>query len=239
MKNYAPENASFLLPFQFDPEKLNKDLSTCESFEFLANYVPRNYAGQKYLLPLRSIDGRMDFPVAAPNASEHYRNTPALEQCPYFQEVIDTFECPKEAVRLMRLPAGERVNPHTDHECGYEDGVFRVHIPILTNDDVIFTLNDQPIRMKPGEAWYTNVNLVHSVVNGGTTDRINLVIDGIRNGWSDALFKSLGYNFEQEHEVVNALSKETMQEVIAHLQQLNTPGAEAAIEDLKKRLNTP
>lgn len=37
--------------------------------------------------------------------------------------------------------------------------------------------------MKPGELWYLNVNRYHSVTNGGSTDRIHLVIDCIVNDW--------------------------------------------------------
>ena len=44
------------------------------------------------------------------------------------------------------------------------------------------------MNMQPGEAWYLNFNLPHSVANRGTTDRIHLVIDCVMNPWLDAFF---------------------------------------------------
>jgi hypothetical protein len=161
----------------------------------LKNYVPANYDGKDYILPLRSIEGRIDFPAASPFNDEQFKDTDALKQCSYFKEVIDTFKCEKEAIRLMDLPAGRSVNTHTDLNCGYEDGVFRVHVPIITNESVCFTLDNHDLYMKYGEVWYTNVNLPHSVANEGQTNRVHLVIDCKRNEWSDRLFKSLGYDF--------------------------------------------
>ena len=64
MKNYAPENAHFKLPFRFDPDRLRADLSKCRKYNFLQNYVPSNYNGHNYILPLRSVNGRMDIPTA-------------------------------------------------------------------------------------------------------------------------------------------------------------------------------
>jgi hypothetical protein len=31
--------------------------------------------------------------------------------------------------------------------------------------------------MRPGEAWWFNHRLMHSVVNNGTEDRVHLIID--------------------------------------------------------------
>ncbi len=237
MKNYASENAHFQLPFQFNVEALRKDLETCRNYNFLQNYVPQNYSGKDYLLPLRSIDGALNYPSALPGQSERFQNTEALEACPYFKEVIDAFECEKEAARLMNLPAGAVVNTHTDHELGYEDGIFRVHIPIITNDDVVFTINGVDVRMQPGEVWYTNVNLPHGVVNGGTTNRINLVFDCIRNAWTDALFEKMGFRFDLEFEKEHTYSKETIISMIGELEKQDSDTAREMIEQFKMQLN--
>lgn len=236
MKYYAPENASFLLPFQFDPSALEIDLRRCKKFDFLKNYVPANYDGDDYILPLRSVEGSLHFPAAAPNQTERYKDTAALEQCTYFKEVIDTFLCNKEAVRLMNLPAGRVINKHIDYNCGYEDGIFRVHIPIITNDDVHFILNNKRLTMRPGEACYTNVNLPHSVANKGETNRIHLVMDCIRNDWSDALFKSVGFDFYQEKEVKEQVSESTLLRIIEELEFHDLPETKPLIEQYKNHL---
>ena len=84
MKYYAPENAHFKLPFCFDPELLKADLSKCRKYNFLQNYVPANYNGSNYILPLRSVNGRVDIPSAKPSLEETYQNTQILEECKYF-----------------------------------------------------------------------------------------------------------------------------------------------------------
>lgn len=236
MKNYAPENAVFKLPFNFDTSKLKQDLDTCLNFDFLQNYIPANYNGKNYILPLRSIDGKLNAPAALPGQQNRYRDTLVLEKCSYFREISNLFLCDKEAIRLMNLPPGAYVNTHTDHDCGYEDGLFRVHIPITTNNDVHFVLNDKRIIMNSGDVWYTNVNLPHSVANKGKTNRVHLVMDCIRNDWSDDLFKSLGYNFDLEFEVKETLSPETIKLMIKELELQNTEVSKQLINTLKVQL---
>lgn len=236
MKSISTNNASFQLPFSFQPELLQIDLKKCREFKFEQNYISENYDGDNYILPLRSIDGRLKMIAALPDNLERYKNTIALEQCAYFQEVIDTFLCDKEAIRLMNLPAGAVINTHTDHKSGYEDGMFRIHIPILTNDQVYFILEDQRVFMNAGQVWYANVNLPHSVENKGETDRVHLVIDCIRNEWSDQLFKSMGYNFELEKiEKEEVLSDSTIHNIIREIELQNNPDMKQFLLDFKTK----
>lgn len=232
MKNYSPENAHFILPFKFDVNELKRDLEKCMQFDFLQHYVPTSYTGKDYILPLRSIGGKIDMPYATPNNTKGYHDTEVLAQCDYFKEVIDTFKCEKEAVRLMNLPPGAVVNTHIDYHCGYEDGFFRIHIPIVSNEDVHFTLNNETLIMRPGETWYANVNLPHGVKNGGKTNRVHMVIDGIRNDWSDEIFKSVGYDFSKEN-IEEKYSDDTTNKMIAELERQDTPGAKALLKKLK------
>ena len=54
----------------------------------------------------------------------------------------------------------------------------RIHIPIETNPDCIFTVGNESINMKEGEIWeMNNDKLEHSVVNNGYEDRVHLIID--------------------------------------------------------------
>lgn len=204
-------------------------------FNFLKNYIPENYDGEDYILPLRSIEGRINRVAAIPCNLENYKDTVALNDCCYFKEVIASFLCEKETIRLMNIPPGGVINTHIDYESGYEDGFFRIHIPIITNNKVHFILNDQIIIMQSGEAWYTNVNLPHSVVNNGQTNRVHLVIDCIRNKWSDDLFKSMGYDFDQEKEVEEVYSKSEALRIINQLERYDTPENRIFLEQLKSK----
>ncbi len=234
----VPKTGYVVFPFTFKVAALQHDLERCMKFPFLENYVPTNYAGKNYILPLRSIDGRLDTAVAAPNQASRFKDTVILEECVYFQEVIQTFQCEKEAVRLMNLPAGKIVNTHVDFNGGYEDGIFRVHIPIMTNEQVFFILNDERLQMRAGEAWYTNINLPHGVENNGTTNRVHLVIDCIRNDWSDELFFSLApkesfFPIGQKEE-----SPETIQRMIEELKGHQNPAFAVMIAEFEEKLKS-
>jgi hypothetical protein len=233
MKYYSPKNASFLLPFQFNSALLQADMEKCMKFDFLKNYILENYSGENYILPLRSIDGKLNMIAAIPGNLDKYKDTIALNECSYFKEVIASFLCEKETVRLMNLPPGALINTHIDHESGYEDGFFRIHVPVITNDKVHFILNDQIIIMQSGEVWYTNVNLPHSLVNNGQTNRVHLVIDCIRNRWSDELFKSMGYDFDQEKEIEEVYSKSEVLRIIEELELQDTAETKVFLAQFK------
>ncbi|QHI36273.1 L-proline cis-4-hydroxylase [Kordia antarctica] len=237
MEQNTPKTGYLLFPFTFDVKALQVDLATCMKFNFLENYVPTNYAGKDYILPLRSVDGTLDSAVATENQASRFKNTVVLDECPYFDEVINSFLCDKEAVRLMNLPAGKIVNTHIDYNGGYEDGIFRVHIPVITNDEVFFILNDERLQMRSGEAWYTNINLPHGVENNGTTHRVHLVIDCIRNDWSDELFFSLAPKesfFPSKEEE----SPETLQRMIDEFKNHQNPVFYEIIAEFEEKLKT-
>jgi aspartyl/asparaginyl beta-hydroxylase (cupin superfamily) len=97
--------------------------------------------------------------------------------------VLAAFHCELQAVRFLRLKAGSVIKQHTDLNLGYEDGEVRLHIPVETNPAVEFVLGGKRIDMQPGEVWYHNFNLPHSVANKGDHDRIHLVVDCFLNDW--------------------------------------------------------
>ena len=77
---------------------------------------------------------------------------------------------------LTRLPAGSKIARHVDGRPLLHLGR-RHHIPITTNDDVQFIIEDEIINMKVGECWEIDNTRFHEVKNNGTTDRIHLMVD--------------------------------------------------------------
>jgi quercetin dioxygenase-like cupin family protein len=173
---------------QFDVSLLQADLQHVLSQAWVPHFNSNGYEGQWNALSLYGNHGDPKDVTVPLEWSEQVSETPLLKECAYFQEVIRSFQFPLLAVRLMRLEAGAAIKPHRDHELGYEDGQFRLHIPIVTNDEVYFILDGERLLMQAGSCWYTNVNFTHEVANKGSEDRIHLVIDGVRNAWSDSLF---------------------------------------------------
>ena len=119
-----------------------------------------------------------------------FADTPFLDGCSYFREVMAAFGCPLRTVRLMRLAPGSVIKEHTDHELGFEDGVVRVHVPVATSDQVEFFLNGSRVVMQAGSAWYLRLSDPHRVVNNGASDRVHLVIDGVVNDWVAEVFEA-------------------------------------------------
>lgn len=154
------------------------------------HFVPKNYQGSWSAIPLRcQADAEHPIMMIVSNpVCEDWVDTPFLALCPYFQQVLAVFECPLEAVRLMRLTAGSIIKPHTDHDLCLEDGHARLHVPVQTNPHVTFTINNSPMTMKAGECWYLRFADEHSVKNLGETDRIHMVIDVRVNDWLLDLF---------------------------------------------------
>jgi quercetin dioxygenase-like cupin family protein len=175
--------SSLRLPFTFDVPRLEADLARAGADGWEKHFNPAYYDGDWSGVPLRSNSShvlRLYIDPARPHA---FANTPELDRCPYFLEVIEQFRCPVQAARLLRLAAGSKIVEHRDHQVSLAHGEARIHIPIVTNPDVEFILGGEPLRLAPGECWYLNVDLPHSLANRGTTDRVHLVIDAIVDDW--------------------------------------------------------
>lgn len=179
------------LPLAFDAARLAADLAAFEGDEWIAHFVKQNYEGDWSVLPLRAQAGAthpIQMIYSAPDATA-FVDTPFLARTPYFAEVIAAFECPVTCVRLMRLTPGSAIKEHHDHDLAAEEGVARVHVPVVTNDGVVFQLNRVPVAMKPGEAWYLRLADPHSVANRGDADRVHLVIDVLVDDWFENLLR--------------------------------------------------
>lgn len=225
--------SSAQLPFSFSEAQLLKDYRICEEIAFSEHYNKADYAGSWKIIALRSIDGATDT-IGAFSADGVFMDTPLLEMCSYFKEIIATFDCEKESIRLLNLCAGSSIHEHTDLQLGYEDGVFRIHVPIMTNEDVRFYINKELVTMEIGSCWYGNFNLPHAVENNGTSDRVHLVMDCKRNAWSDVMFEKLGYDFEKEA-MPPIHSEEEKQRIIEELKHQEIPIPEGLMEELSKK----
>lgn len=176
------------LPFTFDPERLRADLSRVEPDEWIPHINRHDYEGRWSGAALRSIGGSsVNLVPDAPDLAA-FRETALLARCPYFREVLATFRCPLQSVRLLRLHAGSSIAEHVDRALDFDDGEVRLHVPVVTSDAVEFHLDGSRLVMAPGECWYTNVNLPHGVDNHGTVDRIHLVIDCQVDAWLRDVF---------------------------------------------------
>jgi len=103
-------------------------------------------------------------------------------------KILENLPCKYERVRFMKLEAGKIIGRHSDKidkDLGFDDGqIMRIHVPIRTNDDVVFSLYESPrakvayeYNLKTGHYYYMDVTKPHAVRNMSEVDRIHLVVD--------------------------------------------------------------
>jgi hypothetical protein len=79
-------------------------------------------------------------------------------------------------VMLARLPAGAQIKPHQDNMPAAR-WPHKVHVPLFTNDKVIFYIDGIGYHLPEGEAAEVNNMGVHAVTNGGDTERVHLIFE--------------------------------------------------------------
>jgi aspartyl/asparaginyl beta-hydroxylase (cupin superfamily) len=86
---------------------------------------------------------------------------------------------------FVNLPSKKQVMPHVDW-LPFASKFDRFHIPVITNNDCIFTVGDESKNLKVGELWeINNDKFIHSVYNGGETDRVHIIMDWKRKTPTD------------------------------------------------------
>ncbi|OXG08471.1 aspartyl/asparaginyl beta-hydroxylase [Flavobacterium araucananum] len=224
--------SSSKLPVSFSIDKLQTDFVVCENNLWTPHFNTNRYDGNWTSISLRSQSGLTNDIMSFANAT--YKNTDLLERCPYFKEITDWFQCDKEAVRLLRLDPQSDIKEHTDNDTSYEDGFFRIHIPIITNPEVFFYVDKKLVPMKMGECWYANFQLLHSVENRSAEPRIHLTLDCIRNEWSDKLFTAMGFDITESPDK-NRYSDEEKEQIIAELSRNPSEATAKIIADLQSK----
>lgn len=170
------------LPFTFNVTKLQAELKQIQSEEWIAHYNQADYEGDWHVAGLRSVLGDVDN-IYASNIVNIFNDTPLLKRCPYIAQIIASFKCEKTAIRFMKLAPGAVIKEHADSALSIKDGEARLHIPICTNPQVEFYLNQERLPLREGECWYLDFTLLHSVKNLGDSPRVHLVMDCKLNDW--------------------------------------------------------
>jgi hypothetical protein len=82
---------------------------------------------------------------------------------------------------LVLLKSNSKIDKHID--TGKSLSIcHRVHVPIITNKDVLFDIDNEIKNLKEGEMWeINNSEKSHSVINNSNIDRIHLIVDWIND----------------------------------------------------------
>ncbi|MFT5779693.1 MAG: hypothetical protein ACI837_002652 [Crocinitomicaceae bacterium] len=90
---------------------------------------------------------------------------------PYIAELDLQFRL----VRFLDLEPGGVINEHVD--TFLTGRVVRLHLPVITHEDVEFYLDHKRCSWQEGELWYGDFSMPHSVTNKSDIKRVHLVLD--------------------------------------------------------------
>lgn len=170
------------LPLQFDADALAAEVRTLPPSAWSSH--PTGFAGNE-AVRLVSPGGRPTDDLDGPMGP-----TPALRQCTYMREIMAEIGAVWGRSRLMGLAAGGDVPSHVDTHY-YWRTHWRIHIPVITNEAVLFTCGDEAVHMAAGQCWLFDSFRRHKVENRGTEQRIHLVLDTVGGGRLPALMEAV------------------------------------------------
>ena len=219
------------LPLSLDVLRMQQESGQFGASDWIAHFNTRAYEQGWSCVPLRSAGGEAGHIIPVDGAC--YSDTPHLARCPYLREVISSFECETSAVRLMALAPGAVIHAHRDAGTALMDGLTRIHIPIQTSPQVLFSIDGESVHFTAGHAWYMDASCLHAVENRGGTPRIHLVIDCITNTWLEDLFARAGFVPKAPARYGDpSINDGNVQAVIAQLRASATPATLAMAERL-------
>lgn len=193
----APPTDRVRLPLRFDAPAMAAEALALPDDAWARHFNDRVYDGDWSGVALRAVAGGHT-PLYSDPTAEVFADTPALAACPRIAEALTLLPCPLTSARLLRLAPGARIREHRDHRLSRADGEARLHIPLLTNPAVTFTLDGRPVDMRPGQCWYLDLTRPHAALNGGATPRIHLVVDCVVDTWLGTLIDSSARTMESE-----------------------------------------
>lgn len=159
------------LPFAFDAEKLKQEVEALPDDAWRRH--PTGHKGNT-AVSLVSVGGdHTDDSIGGQQATTGW-----LQPDSYIAQTIASFGVPVGRTRLMRIDPGGEATPHFDVHLYWFDRV-RIHVPIITTEDVQFECGDDSVHMAAGESWVFDTFRRHNVLNPGGSHRVHLVIDTV------------------------------------------------------------
>lgn len=106
------------------------------------------------------------------------KQTPLLNRLPVLKQLLEGFGFDIMASRLLKLQPGTYLHEHRDYVFLEEVPRFRLHVPIVTNQDAHIVMPGSRIHLNRGYLWKLNPKeAIHSACNFGSEPRIHLMMD--------------------------------------------------------------
>ncbi|MBQ4800950.1 aspartyl/asparaginyl beta-hydroxylase domain-containing protein [Pseudoalteromonas sp. MMG006] len=132
------------------------------------------------------------------------------ELTPILDFIKSYFNGDGQVVRLVlvNLKAGGVIRPHRD--IGYSLlHCHRMHLPLITNELVDFTVGGETKHLPSGSLWEINNATVHGVENRSDQDRLHLILDWVPNDTlreKDKKLEKWGKFYIFAHNVVRSIN---------------------------------
>ena len=163
------------LPPVYDLKKLLQDLDALRHIHGQAQPGPY-HNGEWTGVSLHAQGGSQTAMPVVPGM-ESYAWTEASAHTPYFRQILEALDCPKQVVRVLTLPPGGVIGEHFDLNTNFQSGLLRLHIPLVTDPDVVFVIDGVRCRWDAGALYYGDFSRLHHVENHSQITRVHLVID--------------------------------------------------------------
>lgn len=115
---------------------------------------------------------------------------------PIIEKIEQLYNRRAEVSLLVKLLPFKSIRPHTDG--GWFINTHRIHIPIITDPNILFILDGKKFHLEYGYAYEMNNVVEHSVVNPTNIGRVHLMVDlhpqkPINLAISKSPLRSIGY----------------------------------------------
>jgi hypothetical protein len=180
---------SILLKNNYNSCKLIKDYKICIKYYNFINpekikeksfSISKNTHGWE-CIPLHTLNGKIGNKSTIPKEiteNNNYLPNKILLKCKYINKILKELNTKIYLVRLMKLKAGGFIAPHIDKYINNKNKIIRCQIPIITNEDIDFIIDNEKHYLEECNLYYINAGeKIHYVKNNSKYDRITLIID--------------------------------------------------------------
>ncbi|CUH88845.1 Aspartyl/Asparaginyl beta-hydroxylase [Phaeobacter sp. CECT 5382] len=112
---------------------------------------------------------------------------------PTARKFLEAFAASQNSIlgraKIVCLPAGKRVYPHIDNGEYYRVRD-RYHFVLRSTSGSWMKTGDEEVRMKEGELWWFDNNVMHEASNDGDEDRIHMIFDMLPETLADQVFSN-------------------------------------------------
>ncbi|MBS2010764.1 MAG: aspartyl/asparaginyl beta-hydroxylase domain-containing protein [Cyanobacteria bacterium SZAS TMP-1] len=142
--------------------------------------------------------------------------TPLLQKLPTLQKFLLEGKLDVMGARLLRLDPGTFLHEHRDFVYLEPVPRYRLHLPLITNDQAFITSPGLNVHFERGYLWKLNPKqTVHSACNFGSAPRIHLMLDCYVNDTLAAMLKEQFLDERNKHVLAPftaAIKEQLMQE---------------------------